>query len=142
MGIWITPDTCKLRSSLMAPMFGASAVIWPSSRINQPTEAQRTVPDGSNDARCAHPGMGWALSSHSTITRGQEAALAELSLSRALREGRVAEFAELAEARLLELGFAPPDLATVDEALAEAITEPRSGGRTSRSQVGDGSTGR
>lgn len=72
MGIWITPETCKLRSSFTEPIFGATAFNSLSSRMSQPTETHRTVPVGSNDDRKAQDGRGWALSSHSTMTSGQE----------------------------------------------------------------------
>ena len=75
--------------------------------------------------------MGWALSSHSIMTRGQEPALADLTLDVALREGRVAEFAEAAELRLTELGFAPPEASAFEaEAASVILKAPRSEDRT------------
>ena len=87
--------------------------------------------------------MGWALSSHSIMTSGQEPPLADLTLSEALRDGRLGEFADAADRRLGELGFAPPSEAEFDaEARSVILKEPRSEGRTSRSPSHDGSTGK
>lgn len=141
MGIWITPETCRLRSSVMAPMLGARAFICPSSRISQPTEAHLIVPVGSNDARYTQLGIGWALSSHSIMTNGQEQPVPTLSLREALDTGRIDEFAKSAERRLRELGFEDPSAADV-EAEIERVIGRQSADRTSRSASGDGSTGK
>ena len=74
--------------------------------------------------------MGWALSTHSIITSGQELALARLTLSDALREGRLEEFVEAAERRADELGFVPPDERDFDEALEAIVKKPRPEDRT------------
>ena len=89
--------------------------------------------------------MGWALSSHSIITSGQELPLAKiefgLSLSDALEQGRLDDFAKLADERLRELGVVAPDRESVERGLAKAIRSPRSEDRTSHSSSDDGSTG-
>lgn len=136
MGIWITPDTCKLRSSFSAPILGARAFITSSSRINQPTDAQRTVPGASNDARKVHVGMGWALSSHSTMTRGQ--ALERVTLSAALASGDLEPFIRQAERDVI----GPVDRDTFEADLERLIKAPRSERQTSRSSAPGGSPGR
>jgi len=132
VGIWITPDICTLFSSSTAPMLGARASIWPSSRISHPTDAQRIVPGASNDARKDQAGIGCALSSHSTITRGQS--LERLTLAEALATGRVEAFAAQAEAD----SIGPADRAQFD-AMMGRITAPLPEGQTSRSR-GPGSS--
>lgn len=114
-------------------MFGASTLTCGVSRMSQPTEAQRIAPGASKDARYAHPGIGWALSSHSIKTSGQEVTLALLTLSTALQEGRLEEFADLAEARIAELGFPFPQEADVEEAVRAVIKVPQPEDQTSRS---------
>ena len=58
-----------------------------------------------------------------------------LSLSDALKEGRLDEFIAQEEAR----GVGPIDRADFDAALAKVVKAPQSKGRTSRSSSGDGS---
>lgn len=63
----------------------------------------------------------------------------ELSLTEALRTGRIKEFSEQAEARLRELGFDDPAHADVEAELAKVI-RLQSEGQTSRSPSRGGST--
>lgn len=65
----------------------------------------------------------------------------KLNLAEALRNGRVAEFADEADARLMELGFSPADEARVKRAIAKLARPPRSEDRTSHSSSDDGSSG-
>jgi hypothetical protein len=51
------------------------------------------VPGASKDARYDHDGIGCALSSHSTMTRGQ--ALKRLTLAEALKRGDLEAFVGL-----------------------------------------------
>lgn len=60
-----------------------------------------------------------------------------LSLSRAIREGRLGDFIAQAEAA----GVGPANENEVDAALARLIKQPRSEDRTSRSPSDDGSSG-
>jgi hypothetical protein len=60
-----------------------------------------------------------------------------ISLSQAVRDGRLAEFIAQEEAR----GIGPIDRADFDAAVAALVKAPRSKGRTSRSSSGDGSSG-
>lgn len=61
-----------------------------------------------------------------------------LSLSAALKSGKLQEFIVQEEAR----GAGPAELAKLDAALVEVIRSPQSGDRTSRSASRDGSTGK
>lgn len=61
-----------------------------------------------------------------------------LSLSHALKIGRLPDFIAQEEAR----GVGPVDQAKLDRALAKVIKPRRSGGRTLRSASRDGSSGR
>ena len=60
-----------------------------------------------------------------------------LSLSEAIRTGRLKEFVAQEEARV-----GPIERAEFDAAVAALIKAPQSEGRTSRSSSGDGSTGK
>lgn len=65
--------------------------------------------------------------------------MAHLSLSEALRTGRVDAFVTQAEAA----GVGPVSKADFDESVRRvAVTRPQLSGRTSRSQSGDGSGGK
>lgn len=64
--------------------------------------------------------------------------MASLTLSEAIRRGRLDEFIAQEEAR----GVGPIDKAELDAALAKAIKSPQSADRTSRSPSRDGSTGK
>lgn len=61
-----------------------------------------------------------------------------LSLSEAIRAGRLDEFIAQEEAR----GVVPGDRADLDRALELLIKRPQSAGQTSRSPSRDGSTGK
>lgn len=63
---------------------------------------------------------------------------ARISLSDALKSGRLDEFVAQEEAR----GVGPADLAKLDAALATLIKPLQSEDRTSRFPSGDGSTGK
>jgi hypothetical protein len=60
-----------------------------------------------------------------------------LTLSNALKTGRLREFVAQEEAR----GVGPADRKALDRALRRLIKQPRSEDRTSRSPSDDGSTG-
>ena len=64
-----------------------------------------------------------------------------LTLERAVKDGRLQDFIDQAEARLKELDLDHPDADEVENNLASAITERQSKGRTWRSPSGDGSSG-
>lgn len=61
-----------------------------------------------------------------------------LSLSEAMKTGRLAEFVAQEEAR----GIGPANRADVDAALAKLIRQPQPANRTSRSASRGGSTGK
>ncbi|MBU1379114.1 MAG: hypothetical protein KKE02_23810 [Alphaproteobacteria bacterium] len=65
----------------------------------------------------------------------------ELPLVDATAQGRLDEFAELADARLRDLGFQSPSRPAVEAGLAKNVKPHRSEDRTSRSSSDDGSTG-
>lgn len=79
--------------------------------------------------------MGWALSSHSIITKGQ--AVERVTLSEALASGDLEPFIRQAEADGLHASRAD-----FDEGLTRLIKAPRPLGRTSRSPARDGSHGK
>lgn len=116
-------------------MFGARALIS-SSRMSQPTEAQRIVPGHTKSARWVQLGIGCALSSHSIRTRGQ--ALDRLTLSEALDADRLGDFIAQAEAD----GVGPISSAAFEEALGELITAPPPEDQTSRSRGGGSKRGK
>ena len=68
--------------------------------------------------------------------------MAKLTLTEAIATGRLDEFADEAEARLREMGVAPPTLADFEAEVERAIRRPLSEGRTLRSASRDGSRGK
>jgi hypothetical protein len=62
----------------------------------------------------------------------------DLSLSKALKHGRLQEFVAQEEAR----GIGPADRRSLDALVAEAAKERQAEGPASRSPSGDGSTGK